>query len=206
MSKEEQALRAQRKQIIDDINEYLSEQNNEHGIKPLQEEEDDEDPVDDELENSPAVVKDKSKAKGKSTEKLEEEKQIEEEDDPVEEKPVKTKKQNILQPLMHAGTFIPPSIARQVIGDALESEQIVDNPMPEYEEVDPYVSELPGQSSGVSVSFMLLIIAAIIGGIYWILNEAIKRRQREEEGEKYEDGGANLLGSNRGGNASSDQI
>lgn len=40
----------------------------------------------------------------------------------------------------------------------------------------------------------------IIGGIYYILNEAIKRRQREEEGEKYEDGGDNLLGPNSGSN------
>ena len=78
--------------------------------------------------------------------------------------------------------------------------------MPDYEEVDPYVSELPGQSSDSSVSFNLLIVAAIIGGIYWILNEAIKRRKREEEGEKYEDGGANLLGPAQNGNGSGDQV
>ena len=35
------------------------------------------------------------------------------------------------------------------------------------------------------------------GGVYWILQEAIKRRQREEEGEKYDSGGDNLL--NQGG-------
>ena len=36
------------------------------------------------------------------------------------------------------------------------------------------------------------------GAIYYVLREAIKRRQREEEPEKYESGGDNLLGGNRG--------
>jgi hypothetical protein len=45
-----------------------------------------------------------------------------------------------------------------------------------------------------------MILAMVIGGVYYILKEAIKRRQREEEGEKYEDGDANLLGSSQGGN------
>jgi len=31
------------------------------------------------------------------------------------------KKMNILPSLMHSGTFIPPSITRQAINDALES-------------------------------------------------------------------------------------
>lgn len=35
MSKEEQMLREQRKQIISDINEYLNDQYNEPGIRPL---------------------------------------------------------------------------------------------------------------------------------------------------------------------------
>lgn len=44
----------------------------------------------------------------------------------------------------------------------------------------------------------------IIGSIYFVLQEAIKRRQREDETEKYESGGDNLLGERRGG--ASDQV
>ena len=39
----------------------------------------------------------------------------------------------------------------------------------------------------------------IIGSVYYVLREAIKRRQREEEPEKYESGGDNLLGANANG-------
>jgi len=37
------------------------------------------------------------------------------------------KKMNILPSLMHSGTFIPPSITRQAINDALESQGIDPN-------------------------------------------------------------------------------
>lgn len=39
----------------------------------------------------------------------------------------KGKKKNILQPLMHSGVFIPPSVTRQAIADALDEEEEVED-------------------------------------------------------------------------------
>lgn len=56
------------------------------------------------------------------------------------------------------------------------------------------MDELAQPQAGSSASLTILVVAVIIGSIYYVLNEAIKRRQREEETEKYEAGGDNLLG------------
>lgn len=190
MSQEEKLLREQRKQIIADINDYLNDQYNPQ-IAPIP------DDFDDEYEDND----------------YEEEKVQDVDDDVLKpQAPQRSqKKQNILQPLMHSGVFIPPSITRQAISDALDVEDEEDDP----DEVDPivepmpyvldpadpnYVNELPAANqSSSSFSYFLLIMFMIIGSIYYVLNEAIKRRQREEEPEKYESGGDNLLGERRGG-------
>lgn len=60
------------------------------------------------------------------------------------------------------------------------------------------MDELASPQGGTSASFTILVVAVIIGSIYYVLNEAIKRRQREEETEKYEAGGDGLLDGRSG--------
>lgn len=106
MSEEERKLREQRRKIIQDINDYLNDQNENHGLAPLSNE--DEEIVDeDEMADPTNVLK-----HGKEEEKVNE-------DEETVESPPK-KKANLLFPMMQSGVFIPPSVARSAINDALE--------------------------------------------------------------------------------------
>ena len=194
MSKEEQLLREQRKKIIEDINDYLNDQYNEPALRPIVDDNDVDD-VNDNIDND---------------EEEEKVNDLEDDEDIIVVKPKseKKKKQNILQPLMHSGVFVPPSITRQAISDALEEDEEEDDD--QIKETVPYVqndplydNQLPanGIDDSSSVSYMVLIMFMVIGSIYYVLREAIKRRQREEEPEKYDSGGDNLLGSGDGNGA-----
>ena len=135
MSDEEYQLREQRKQIIADINDYLNDQYQEVDIRPLTDEVFDKDDYEEEK-----VMEDDEEYEDIAYK-------------PIDQKATKKKKNNILQPLMHSGVFIPPSITRQAINDALEDEEYEDDDQikeiqqnaytTDNQYVDPFQEELP---------------------------------------------------------------
>ena len=104
------------------------------------------------------------------------------------------KKMNILPSLMHSGTFIPPSITRQAINDALESQGIDPNSVDVEEE---YVQ----QDSMASAGLNIMILVVMMGAVYHFLRQILKEQNSDDEVQKYEDGIDSLIG--RGGNPNS---